>query len=173
MTPFTKRVLGWSTAAVVAASAGIIGAWEGMRTHAYLDVANIPTICYGSTKGVRLGDTKTESECLELLSEEIAEHYRGVKSCVTRHVPLHVTVALTSLAYNVGVPRFCSSTLVRLINQGAPPEVYCQQFDRWVYVNGKVVRGLENRRRDEKQLCLGSGRWMPRQTTTLSYFAIF
>jgi len=155
-----RKVVGWTTAAVIAGSTGIIAAWEGLRHDAYLDIVGVATICYGSTKDVRLGMRKTTAECLALLEQDIAEHFYGMKQCLRVDPPFHTTVSLLSLAFNVGVPRFCASTLVRQINEGLPPEVYCQQFDRWVFAGGKRVRGLENRRRDEKALCLGTGRWM-------------
>lgn len=169
MNPSVKRLLSWSATAIVAASAGLIGAWEGKRNEAYLDPIGIPSICYGYTKNVKLGDKKTDRECLDLLTLEITEHYAGVKQCVKADLPLHATASLVSLAYNVGVPKFCSSTLVSLVNQGAPPEMYCTELRKWVYAGGKRYQGLVNRRADEEALCLGKGRWFKLPTTLLEF----
>lgn len=160
MRPVVKRAIGWGSAAVIAASAGIIAAWEGKRNEAYLDPIGIPTACYGTTKGIKMGMRFTDQQCLDMLTADIYAHYIGVSRCVNADMPLHSLAAAVSLAYNIGVPRFCSSTLVRLINSGAPPEVYCEEFPKWRMAGGRVFQGLINRRADERLLCLGTGRWM-------------
>ncbi|NNI27984.1 glycoside hydrolase family protein, partial [Pasteurella multocida] len=33
-------------------------------------------------------------------------------------------------------------------------QAMCDQFPRWKYANGKVLRGLEIRRQKERELCL-------------------
>ena len=59
--------------------------------------------------------------------------------------------ALVSLAYNIGVGAFLSSTLFKKLNtkdyKGA-----AEQFDRWNRAGGKVMRGLTNRRAKERKL---------------------
>ena len=56
-------------------------------------------------------------------------------------------------AYNVGPTAFKNSTLLKKINNndfvGAADE-----FDRWIYDNKVISKGLINRRKDEKKLFL-------------------
>ena len=41
---------------------------ESVRNHVYLDLVGVPTICFGHTKGVSLGDHMTDAQCAALLS---------------------------------------------------------------------------------------------------------
>jgi lysozyme len=63
-------------------------------------------------------------------------------------------LALSSFAYNIGENAFAGSTLLKLLNNGTNKDVVAQQFDRWVNAGGKVNKGLEGRRKAEKQLFL-------------------
>ena len=66
--------------------------------------------------------------------------------------------SLTSFVYNVGIGAFRSSTLLRLLNSGAPKSEVAAQFDRWNKgtVRGQkvVLPGLVRRRSEEKALFL-------------------
>ena len=53
-----RKTAGWLAVAV-----SVVGGFEGLRQSAYLDPVSIPTICYGETRGVKLGDTRTKAEC--------------------------------------------------------------------------------------------------------------
>lgn len=41
-----------------------IAGWDGKRNQAYRDIAGVVTICYGSTRGVQIGQHMTGAECL-------------------------------------------------------------------------------------------------------------
>jgi len=62
--------------------------------------------------------------------------------------------AFTSLAFNVGVPTFCRSSVARKANAGDMAGA-CKAIGLYVYAGGKVVRGLQNRRKAEIALCEG------------------
>ena len=62
--------------------------------------------------------------------------------------------ALTSFVYNIGPTRFAKSTLLRKLNARAPKEEVAREFLRWIYAGGKVIPGLQKRRRLEQQLFL-------------------
>ena len=47
------------SAAVGAAAIALVAGWEGLRTKAYLDAVKVPTVCFGETRGVKLGDSYT------------------------------------------------------------------------------------------------------------------
>lgn len=143
--------------AAVAIAAPSVMIWEGVRTDAYLDIVGVPTICYGHTAGVDLGDRATFSECQALLDHELLEYVKAVDDCLGVDLKPHQLAALGSWSYNVGINAACTSTLAKKVRSGEPPESWCPEMRRWVYAGGKRVRGLVNRREHEVALCLGSG----------------
>lgn len=130
----------------------LIAGLEGKRNHAYLDVAGVPTICYGYTHGVKLGDTKTDAECQALLESEVAE----IMQRLDRYVDVPLTepqrASLASFVYNVGEGAFARSTLRKKLNAGDMAGA-CDELQRWVYAGGKVWQGLVKRRALERWLC--------------------
>lgn len=136
----------------------LIAKWEGLRTSAYLDVVGVPTICYGSTRGVKLGMRKSVEQCNELLRDEVAEYRLGWLSYVSERaykywLPATRDAAYTSLAYNVGVTAAGRSTATRRLNKGNI-KGGCQAIGWWNRAGGRVLLGLVNRRSDETRLCL-------------------
>lgn len=142
--------------ALIVASAvavGTITQWEGFRSEAYLDIAGIPTIGYGSTKDVEMGDRIDIEGARSRLIKEVGDRYgKAVKDCVK--VPLHQSEydSFVSLTYNIGPGAFCSSTLVKKLNK-EDYEGACKEIRRWNKVKGKVIQGLTNRREAEYKLC--------------------
>jgi lysozyme len=88
------------------------------------------------------------------LLAEAQDKYDFVMSIVRVPVTDNQLLALASFTYNVGENAFAGSTLLKLLNNGTNKEVVAQQFDRWVNAGGKVNKGLEGRRKAEKQLFL-------------------
>ena len=113
-----------------------------------------PTIGFGTTEGVKLGDSITPPKALQRALQDIQQYEGAIKRCVT--VPLHQREydAYTSLTYNIGQTAFCSSTLVRKLNledyEGA-----CKEILRWDRFQGKPLPGLTKRRQAEFQQCMG------------------
>ena len=85
---------------------------------------------------------------------EAQDKYDFVMSKVKVPVTDNQLLALASFTYNVGENAFAGSTLLKLLNNGTNKEIVAQQFDRWVNAGGKVNKGLEGRRKAEKQLFL-------------------
>ncbi len=128
---------------------------EGYRDNAYIPVAgDVPTIGFGTTTGVKLGDRTSPERALTVAMRDVQGFEGAIKECVT--VPLHQYEydAYTSLAYNIGSNAFCKSTLVRKLNTqdyvGA-----CNQILRWDQFKGKPLAGLTKRRQEEHKKCLG------------------
>jgi GH24 family phage-related lysozyme (muramidase) len=48
----------------------LIKKFEGCKLQAYYDAINVPTIAYGRTKGVTIGDTCTQEQADKWLEEE-------------------------------------------------------------------------------------------------------
>jgi lysozyme len=147
-----KGIAGGGVAALLIATP-FVGQWEGLRTSAYLDPVGIPTICYGSTHGVKIGQEKTVAECDQLLETELIEYYRAVEEGIDVPLPPARAAALTSFAYNVGISNFNRSTLRRLMNEGKTRQA-CDELGKWVFAKGMKLRGLVRRREAERQLCL-------------------
>ena len=88
------------------------------------------------------------------LLAEAQDKYDFVMSKVKVPVSDNQLLALASFTYNVGENAFAGSTLLKLLNNGTNKDVVAQQFDRWVNAGGKINKGLEGRRKAEKQLFL-------------------
>jgi lysozyme len=144
-------------AAISLSASALVGiaSWEGFRSTAYIPIpGDVPTIGFGTTHGVKMGDTIDPVKALQRKISDISKFEGALKQCVT--VPLHQREydSYLSLAYNIGPTAFCNSTLVRLLNQGQYEEA-CKQILRWDRAGGRVVPGLTNRRQAEYKQCIG------------------
>jgi lysozyme len=135
--------------------AEFVGVWEGFSATAYRCSANVWTIGYGTTEGVKSGDTITRAEALIRLTEHLEEDARNVDRVVGVPLLSYERDALISLVYNIGRAAFSRSTLLRLLNAGDKAEA-AEQFLRWNRAGGRVVLGLVKRRTAERSLFLFS-----------------
>jgi lysozyme len=142
---------------VLVAAATLIAPWEGYYGRTYKDIVGVPTVCYGETdKGpVEEGRhrTFTKKECLDMLAGSLPKYAEGIKRCMKGDWPELVQVAGISLAYNVGVGAVCKSTFMRLGNAGDFKGA-CNALTKFNRAGGRVVKGLSNRRADERRVCL-------------------
>lgn len=132
---------------------------EGLRQYAYRDPVGIPTVCFGSTVGVKMGDFRTVPECKALLTKEMTNVIETVDRC-RPHLPPEVLAAFSDAAYNVGPHVACDSgrsTAARFLAEGNLVGA-CMQLGRWnrARVAGVSVElpGLTKRRVMETELCL-------------------
>lgn len=141
-------------AALAAICVACIVPAEGLRRVAYSDPVGIPTICFGETRGVKLGDRATSEQCKEMLSIRVVEDFiPGVERCVKRPMPPEREAAFVSFAYNVGVGRFCESSVVRKYNSGDAVGA-CDSLLLYTKAAGITLPGLVKRREQERQLCM-------------------
>lgn len=133
---------------------------EGIHTSVYLDPVNLPTVCVGRMdKSLKLGQTFTLDECMEMFAEDWKKHQDQLDKIVK--VPYKSEwqqQALTDFTFNVGIGNVQSSTLIRLLNQEKHVEA-CQQLSRWVKAGGKTLKGLVTRRKNTMPYCLGELSW--------------
>lgn len=141
-------------AAVSAVAAAAICGFEGYREYAYKDVAGVPTIGYGTTKGVKMGDKTTRQEAKSFLVRDASAMAKQMQGLIKVPLFQHEWDAYLSFTYNVGIGNFRSSTLLKKLNQGDYAGA-CAQLKRWVYAGGKKVKGLVNRREAEYRMCMG------------------
>ena len=139
--------------AVGAAAVAFIGAFEGLRTTAYRDVVSIPTICYGETQGVKMGDRYTVEQCKAMFRERLEDYAKPVERCIRRPMPDTTYIAFVSLSYNIGSGGFCNSSVAKLYNAGRTREA-CDYMLNYNKAKRRVFPGLERRRQAERKLCL-------------------
>lgn len=131
-----------------------IASFEGYRGEAYKDVAGIPTIGYGETKSVAMGQTTTPERALIQLLKSVNSHSDQIRPLITVPLYQHEFDAYSSFAYNVGVNNFKNSTLRKKLNAGDYTGA-CEELKRWVYAGGKKQAGLVKRREKEYNMCMG------------------
>lgn len=143
---------------LVLSAAALVGlvTSEGYSDKAIIPIKDdVPTLGFGSTEGVKMGDKTTPVKALNRALQDIQKYEGAIKKCVI--VPLHQYEydAYVNLAYNVGTGAFCRSTLVKKLNStdyaGA-----CQEILRWDRANGVKIKGLTVRRQAEYRKCIGT-----------------
>lgn len=131
----------------------LIRRFEGCRLTAYLDAVGIPTIGWGETKGVKMGDKITQAQADDRLLTRYDEFQAKVVKLVTHRITDNQLGALVCFAYNVGVTAFAKSTLLKKLNAGDVKGA-ASEFLRWNKAGGKVLNGLTKRRVAERDLFL-------------------
>lgn len=146
-------------AALALSASALVGmaVHEAFRPTAYLPTPNdVPTIGFGTTGGVQMGDKITVERALVRLLADADKFQAALKTCIG-DVPLyqHEWDAYVSWAYNVGTGAACRSTLVRRLQAGDYAGA-CAELLRWNKQAGQVLRGLTLRRQDEYRKCMGA-----------------
>lgn len=119
--------------------------FEGLRLEAYRDAGGKPTIGYGHTKKVRMGDKISPYWAEELLREDIEHATAAVERLGVAHTQGQLD-ALVSFVFNLGITRLRTSTLLREIRKRSSRNAIRREFKRWVFAGGKRLAGLERRR---------------------------
>lgn len=155
----TLAALSLSAAALV----GIV-MHEGYTDRAVIPVpGDVPTIGFGTTHGVKIGDTTTPPKALSRALSDMQKFEGALKQCVTVPLHQHEYDAFVGFSYNVGSGAFCRSSMVKKLNAGDYPGA-CREILRWTYFQGKdcaapenarLCGGLAKRRQDEYRQCIG------------------
>ena len=133
----------------------LIETLEGLSLKAYADQRGIPTIGYGHTNGVKLGDTCTPEQADEWLAGDLLTAEGAVNRLVKCALRQCQFDALVSLCFNIGQGNFAESTVLKRLNVGTPDySGAATAFLMWVRTNGDVNPGLVKRREAEEQLFL-------------------
>lgn len=131
-----------------------IACYEGYSSIAYTPVkGDVPTIGWGTTSGVKAGDTITPTQALVRLNRDAQLAKAGLEKCVSAPLTQSELDVYVSFSYNIGTASFCKSTLVKKLNAG-DYDGACAELKRWVYFQGKRLPGLVSRREDEYQRCM-------------------
>jgi lysozyme len=135
---------------------------EDYRGEAYIPTpGDVWTLGYGSTEGVKPGDTTTPVRALLRTATELDTKYEAaVKRCVT--VPLHQAEydQYVRLAHNIGAGAFCGSTVVKEANRQNYRSA-CEHILDWRKFRGidcskpnKVCGGLWTDRLETHRKCM-------------------
>lgn len=132
----------------------IVKHFEGFSSVVYNDVAGYPTIGYGHLlDSDESYNTITKQEAEELLIKDMTRAVIAVEALTHVHLHDNEFAALVSFVYNVGSGAYERSTLRMKLNRSEYLDA-ASEFTRWVYAGGKIIRGLQHRRREEKKLFL-------------------
>lgn len=144
------------TSAAIALAASLVTGFEGYDAWVYKDTGGVLTVCYGHTgPELKMGQEYTKEQCYEYLESDLAIAETAVDRLVQVPIADHTKAALISFVYNTGQGAFAKSTLLRKLNRNDLVGA-CNELSKWVYDNGKKLRGLINRRAIERDVCLGN-----------------
>lgn len=139
---------------ISAAGIELLKQFEGCRLTAYQDSVGVWTIGFGTTTGVKEGQTISQIKAEEYLRFDLAIFEKAVTESLKVPVNQNQFDALVSFTYNVGVSAFRSSTLLNLINEKTDKKVVAAEFSKWVKAGNQTLPGLVSRRKAESELFL-------------------
>jgi lysozyme len=134
----------------------LVKKFEGFRAVAYKPVAaeRFYTIGYGDYGAhVKRGQRITKAQAEQRLRQRLKEFESGVEHMVTTHVNQNRFDALVSLAYNIGLGNFKSSTVLKEVNRRHFLRA-AAAFHMWVRGASGPLAGLVRRRNAEARLFL-------------------
>lgn len=132
----------------------LIQEFEGCRLDAYRDQRGVLTIGTGHTGAdVTEGLQWSQAQADATLLRDTSFAANAIIRLVDVALNQNEFDALCSLAFNIGVGAFRSSTLLRKLNSGDHPGA-AMQFAVWDRVNGEPNAGLARRRAAEQALFL-------------------
>lgn len=129
---------------------------EGYVPQAYEDPVGIWTKCFGDIRNVTPGAHYTFEQCLHSLNTQIEAHAKPILKCVPglASAPDKVKAAMVSMAYNIGVGGFCSSSVAKYAKAGEWEKACKRMAEIYKTAKGKELPGLVKRRNEESRLCL-------------------
>ena len=122
----------------------------------YYCAAGKPTIGYGRViSQVEFNRLKkigvTSEEAYNNLLADLRKFSQGVIKAIEVELTQTQFDSLVSLAYNIGLANFRSSTLLKRVNAKRFQEA-SEQFGRWIYAKKRRLGGLVARRERERNL---------------------
>jgi lysozyme len=130
---------------------------EGVRQKPYKCPAGLWTVGVGHLigDGKTLPDswnrTFTLDEVYDILAKDVVRFERGVNKYITVPLRQNEFDALVSFSFNLGLGVLQRSTLRQALNRG-DKEMAIQSLLKYNKAGGKVLKGLDKRRKDEAAL---------------------
>lgn len=143
----------------------LIQEFESFEANPYLDSARVWTIGYGSTyypngKKVTGKDKPITKEYAEIIQRHvIATDFEPIvndlleQEITSGFITQNMYDAILSLTYNIGVNGFKKSSVLKHLKNGDKLSAG-NAFLLWNKAGGKVLKGLVNRRKKERELFL-------------------
>lgn len=128
----------------------LICKWEEFRGYAYVCPAGLWTIGYGHTDRVKPTDKIDIAQGEAYLRQDL-EIVERCLNALKLELNQNQYDALCSLIFNIGTGNFLRSTLLKCL-QAKQYDKASAEFLKWRKANGKVLKGLEARRKDEQEL---------------------
>ena len=133
----------------------LIKKFEGCKLRTYLDAVDVPTIAYGRTKDVKIGDICTQQQAEDWLEEELVEYEGYVNEAVKVELTQPQFDSIVSWTYNLGPSNLNRSSMLRVLNASDYDNVP-EQIMRWNKAGGRVLAGLVRRREAEAEMFKGN-----------------
>ena len=140
----------------------LIREFEGCKLVAYKCPAGVWTIGYGSTfyedgTPVKEGDKIDIYTANQLFDNVLTKFEKQVRlllgDTLLVSLPAEAIDSLISISYNIGTGAFAKSTLLKRIKTNKLDfDGIEAAFNMWVKSNGKVLKGLQRRRKAEFQM---------------------
>ena len=127
----------------------LIKSFEGCRLTAYRCPAGVPTIGYGHTAGVRMGQKITQQQAETYLGQDLEKYEKNVAKYEDKYKwNQNEFDAMVSFAYNLG-------SIDQLTANGTRSKaVIAEKILLYNKAGGKVLAGLTKRRKAERDLFL-------------------
>ena len=155
-------------ATVAAALLISLGLWEGRKLTPYYDAGGVETWCDGITApGTTPKARYTPAECDELLASHLYTDVEALKRCIPLSLmPQEMQFAAQHMAYNIGAPALCRSSMAKRWRAGDYSPESCRVILKYTYVAGQDCRktgtrcpGIVKRRDYEHGVCTGEIDW--------------
>ena len=131
----------------------LIKKFEGFSPTVYNCPAGVPTVYYGHLWRHEEDYDGTNEDGEKYLRQDLEDAERAVSRLVTAALNENQFSALVSFVFNLGEGALKGSTLLRVLNAGGYLKA-ADQFLRWTYAGGLILKGLVLRRSAERQLFL-------------------
>jgi lysozyme len=149
---------GGLTGSALALAVSAIVMFEGFAPvghHDPIDPPGVNTVCFGHIEGVKIGQRHSKAECEVMLEGDLPRYEKMVEKAIHVPMPPHRHAAILSFTYNVGGGALLKSSVSRQLNAGHVQKA-CDALLLYNRANGKVIKGLQNRRKQEREWCLRS-----------------
>lgn len=130
-----------------------IKGFEALKLTAYDDGAGVWTIGWGHTDRVQPGMKITRTQADDYFKADLGVAEGVMRLSVNVPVTQWEYDALVSFIFNVGGGQFGKSTMRRLLNE-LRYEDAADEFPKWKYADGRVMKGLVTRRAAERKIFL-------------------
>ena len=118
---------------------------EGYTDNAIIPIKDdVPTLGFGQTKGVKMGDKTTPIKALIRFKSEINEYEGAIKRCANVPMTQVEYDNWVNMTYNIGAGAFCASSMARELKAGNYKSA-CDSILLYRFARGKDCSRPENR----------------------------